>query len=303
MRSVEHIGVAVREVEAALRVYRDLLGLEIYKHEYVESEGLSTHFVDGGTVKVELLQPDDADSATGRFLERRGPGLHHLAFYVQDLHAALERARSLGLAIVGEAPRSGADGKNVAFIHPRDGHGVLIELCEDVVEPVGVPDGPDIPARVVGRGPHVLTVIGDRTEFCTDSVMRLLHAVEPEGRTLMLDQNERDLDATEVRNVVHAFGQVERPVIGVGTGATVALRAAEDHPELFRQILLVEPRGELPAVRLPTVQVDVLRAVSAANTDGGGAPAYLLPPADQFEDARVTRLYGLLIRHLLAREA
>jgi methylmalonyl-CoA/ethylmalonyl-CoA epimerase len=303
MTSLDHIGIAIKSLHDALRIYRDLVGLDVYKEEFIDTEGLLTHFIDAGDTKIELLASDDPDSPVGRFVARRGPGMHHIAFSVDDLGAALDRAGELGLQVVGEAPRIGADGKLVAFIHPRDGHGVLIELCEDVNEPIGVNDGPPIPARVLGRGPHVLTAVGDGDYYNTRSVVKLLRAIKLNGRVLLVDQDEHAVEGTEIRNLIQAFGQVGHPVIGFGNGAAVALRATENHPELFSHVILVEPPGGAVEGGPSTLTVDIIRSSIDADTVLSGGSIHVLPLASRFEDALLTRVYALLIRHLIAQEA
>lgn len=127
---LEHVAVAVSDLEAAVAVYSAVLGRPDSGRELVESEQVRVAFFDLGECRLELLEPTTADSPVGRFLERRGPGLHHIALEVPDIGAALERCRAAGLQTVGEAPRSGASGRKVAFIHPASANGVLLELSE-----------------------------------------------------------------------------------------------------------------------------------------------------------------------------
>ncbi len=130
MTRVEHIGIAVEDANAVAGLLEALLGLNLYKSEKVEREGVRTHFIDGGSVKVELLESTRDDSPVARFLEKRGAGMHHLAFEVPDVQEAIDRARELGLQPLSDNPLPGADGKQVAFFHPRDTFGILIEVCE-----------------------------------------------------------------------------------------------------------------------------------------------------------------------------
>ncbi|NNE35680.1 MAG: methylmalonyl-CoA epimerase [Rhodothermales bacterium] len=130
MASLEHIGIAVRNADTATRLYDLLLGLIPYKVEEVESESVVTYFLDAGGTKLEFLSSDDPESAIGRFLGRHGPGLHHIAFEVEDLQDACVRAVEAGIRVLGDGPSTGADGKNVVFLHPKDTHGVLIEFCK-----------------------------------------------------------------------------------------------------------------------------------------------------------------------------
>lgn len=126
--SIDHVGVAVPDLEAAIALYRDVLGMPLLAREAVPSEGCEVAFLGAGTSHVELLRPLDATGAVARHLERRGPGIHHLAVRVDDLEAALASARARGLEVLGEGARPGAGGARVAFLHPRAGGGVLIEL-------------------------------------------------------------------------------------------------------------------------------------------------------------------------------
>lgn len=128
---LHHVGIAVRDLEAAARFYRETLGLQPGAPEHLEHDAVAVLFVPAGTVLLELLQPLDGRGPVARFIARRGEGLHHLAFAVPDVAAALARARAADLALVDGAPRPGAHGMRVAFLHPRDLHGVLVELVED----------------------------------------------------------------------------------------------------------------------------------------------------------------------------
>lgn len=127
---LEHVAIAVSDLDAAVAIYSALLGRPESGREVVESEQVQVAFFDLGDARLELLEPTAPDSPVGRFLERRGPGLHHIALEVTDIEAALERCRAAGLQTVGEAPRRGAGGRRVAFIHPAGSGGVLLELSE-----------------------------------------------------------------------------------------------------------------------------------------------------------------------------
>ncbi len=130
MKKLDHIGIAVQDLEAAERIFQDVLGRPSYKHEEVLGEAVLTSFFKAGEAKVELLVPTSPESAIARHLERRGPGLHHVAFQVDDLEAELDRLIELGYRVVVE-PKDGADGKRIAFLHPADTGKVLVELCAD----------------------------------------------------------------------------------------------------------------------------------------------------------------------------
>jgi len=130
---VDHIGIAVRDLDAALTLWRDLLGLEVERIEEVPSEQVRVAFLKldrlGGRGHVELLAPSGDEGAMARFLAKRGPGLHHVAVAAEHVETVLARCREAGLELIDETPRAGAGGKAVAFLHPRAGEGVLLEIC------------------------------------------------------------------------------------------------------------------------------------------------------------------------------
>ncbi len=128
---IEHIGIAVKDIEASNKVFEDLLGVAPYKREEVASEGVLTSFFQIGQSKIELLQAVNEDSPIARFLEKNKEGIHHLAFDVKDIHAEITRLKELGFRMINDLPKDGADGKIIAFLHPKDTNGVLIELCQD----------------------------------------------------------------------------------------------------------------------------------------------------------------------------
>jgi methylmalonyl-CoA epimerase len=128
---LDHIGIAVANLAEALAFYRDALGLEVEPPEAVASQRVRTHFIPAGEAALELLEATDASSPIARFVDRRGPGLHHITLRVDDLAAALDHLRARGIRLIDEAPRPGAHGSLVAFIHPSSAHGVLVELKQD----------------------------------------------------------------------------------------------------------------------------------------------------------------------------
>ena len=127
---IGHIAIAVPDLDAAISTYSSILGLSDSGRETVESEQVKVAFFDLGSTRLELLEPTSDDSPVGRFLKRRGPGLHHVALEVDDIENALERCRAAGIDTVGEAPRRGAGGRRVAFLHPATTSGTLLELSE-----------------------------------------------------------------------------------------------------------------------------------------------------------------------------
>ena len=125
-----HVGIAVRSLAEKTALYRDVLGIPLTHEEVVPSERVRVAFFDSGETHVELLEPVDGGGPIAEFLERRGEGIHHLCFEVDDIEAALKRVRAAGMTVIGEAPRPGAEGRQVAFLHPRSSGGVLIEISE-----------------------------------------------------------------------------------------------------------------------------------------------------------------------------
>jgi methylmalonyl-CoA epimerase len=129
-RRIDHIGVAVQEIEPALELYRDSFHLQLAHREVVEDQGVEAVLLDVGENHVELLAPLGPETPVGRFLARQGPGLHHVAYQVPDIEATLAALRQAGLALIDEQPRTGIRGSRVAFMHPRATGGVLTEIVE-----------------------------------------------------------------------------------------------------------------------------------------------------------------------------
>jgi methylmalonyl-CoA epimerase len=126
--TLDHIGIAVANLEEALRFYRDALGLEIETPEEVPSQRVRAHFIPAGDSALELLEATDEESPIAKYIARRGPGLHHITLRVDDIVGALARLKSRGVRLIDDTPRPGAHGSLVAFIHPSSAHGVLVEL-------------------------------------------------------------------------------------------------------------------------------------------------------------------------------
>jgi methylmalonyl-CoA/ethylmalonyl-CoA epimerase len=129
MTHVDHIGIAVKDLERSIALFERLLGVPCYAVEEVAEQQVRTAFFKLGQTKIELLQSTQADGPIGTFIEKRGEGIHHIAFAVDDLEAALRDAESAGLRIIEATPRNGAEGSRIAFLHPKSTGGVLIELC------------------------------------------------------------------------------------------------------------------------------------------------------------------------------
>lgn len=131
MRKIEHIGIAVADLEKSNELFTRILGKEHYKTESVEGEGVETSFFQVGDTKVELLQASRPDSPIAKYLEKKSEGVHHIAFDVEDIHAEVKRLKEAGFEILNETPKQGADNKIVVFLHPRSTNGVLVELCQE----------------------------------------------------------------------------------------------------------------------------------------------------------------------------
>lgn len=132
MRKIEHIGIAVKDLNQSNDLYSKLLGQLPYKQEEVTSEGVKTSFFMNGPNKIELLEATNPESPIAKFIEKRGEGIHHIAFDVEDIVLEIERLKKEGFVILNEIPKKGADNKLVAFLHPKTTQGVLIELCQEI---------------------------------------------------------------------------------------------------------------------------------------------------------------------------
>ena len=131
MKKIEHIGIAVKNIEQANETYKKLFGYSQYKIEAVESEGVKTSFFKCGESKIELLEATKEDSPIAKFIERKGEGIHHIAFAVSDIKFEVKRLKNEGFIVLNEEPKRGADNKWVVFLHPKSTNGVLIELCQE----------------------------------------------------------------------------------------------------------------------------------------------------------------------------
>lgn len=131
MRKIEHLGIAVNNLSEANELYTKLLGVEPYKQESVEREGVTTSFFKIGESKIELLEASNPESPIAKFLEKRGQGIHHIAYAVDDIKAEMKRLQDEGFVLLSDGPKPGADGKVVVFLHPKSSGGVLVELCMD----------------------------------------------------------------------------------------------------------------------------------------------------------------------------
>lgn len=131
MKKVEHIGIAVNDLSDSNRLFEKLLKAKSYKTEEVPSEGVKTSFFQVGETKIELLQATKPDSPIAKFIEKRGEGVHHIAFEVSDIEAEMKRLQSEGFELINASPKDGADNKKICFLRPKNTNGVLIELCQE----------------------------------------------------------------------------------------------------------------------------------------------------------------------------
>ena len=132
MRKIEHIGIAVKDLKNSNILFEKLFGNPPYKEEEVLSEGVKTSFFMNGPNKIELLEATHNDSPIAKFLEKKGEGIHHIAFDVEDIEKEMERLKKEGFVLINDKPKKGADNKLVAFLHPKNTNGVLIELCQEI---------------------------------------------------------------------------------------------------------------------------------------------------------------------------
>lgn len=126
---IEHIGIAVKNLEESINFYENILGLKCYSIEEVKDQKVKTAFFQVGQTKIELLESTDSEGPIGKFIDKKGEGIHHMAFAVKDLQAALDNAKRNDIKLIDEKPRKGAEGLDIAFLHPKFTNGVLTEFC------------------------------------------------------------------------------------------------------------------------------------------------------------------------------
>ena len=132
MNKIEHIGIAVSDLSKSIPLFEKLLNTPCYKTERVESENVQTAFFKKGDSKIELLESSTADGVIAKFIEKKGEGMHHIAFEVTDIYAEMQRLQAEGFVLLQETPKRGADNKLVCFLHPKSSNGVLVELCQEI---------------------------------------------------------------------------------------------------------------------------------------------------------------------------
>lgn len=131
MRKIEHIGIAVENMDEAISTYENLLSTKCYKVEEVQSENVKTAFFKVGESKIELLEATDPESPIAKYITKRGKGMHHIAFDVEDIESEIKRLEELGFQLIQKSPKNGADNKLIAFLHPKSTEGTLVELCQE----------------------------------------------------------------------------------------------------------------------------------------------------------------------------
>jgi methylmalonyl-CoA/ethylmalonyl-CoA epimerase len=132
MLKIEHIGIAVKDIEVSNRLFERLLGVPSYKEEIVKSENVKTSFFQLGETKIELIASLDKDGVIAKFIEKKGEGMHHIAYEVKDIKMEMARLKNEGFVLLSEEPKKGADNKLICFIHPKSTNGMLVELCQEI---------------------------------------------------------------------------------------------------------------------------------------------------------------------------
>ncbi|WP_232798438.1 methylmalonyl-CoA epimerase [Salinibacter altiplanensis] len=258
MAHLDHIGIAVDDAAAVVERFRDLLGTAAYKTEAVRGQQVRTHFLDAGSAKLELLEALGDDSPVQHFLDRQGEGLHHVAFEVDDLSATMARLRNAEFELLSEDPQDGADAKRIAFVHPAQTHGVLVEFCESTRPdwtPRTVPRH-DGHLEVFERGardhPSLLVLHGaaGTTRHDAASLMRHLESsfhvvgVNLSGHGASAVPNDisfsLDLFAEDARSILDAIDLPSAHVFGFSLGGGAALRLAQMHPGRIDRLAVLQ---------------------------------------------------------------
>lgn len=277
MPRLEHIGIAVQDLAAVLKLLDDLIGEAPYKVEDIEPDRIRTYFVRGGGVKLELLEATASDSPVRRFVERRGPGLHHLAFEVDDIDAAFERVKRLGYTPLDEAPRNGADGKRIFFLHPKETGGVLLEFCRTARSTLSEPF--DVAGAVVRTAGSA-----DRTAF--------VHLYEDEPRLSPEDLARRMEQRFFVASIETSASAVLAHVLDELNVDTCHVATECDFPSVaavvdrLRSLVMIGPSGGMPeGPRIPTLAVASddeagLRAAALLHSRAPRAAIAVLPSLD-----------------------
>lgn len=256
MMRLEHIGIAVKDVDASVDLLEKLLQVVPYKKERVDREGVCTHFISANTAKLELLEALGPDTPVARHIEKRGQGLHHLAFEVDNIHKQLRRVQEQGFTPLSEEPRFGADGKLIFFLHPKQTGGVLIEFCQSTptpLEPTPIPyNEGHLTAYVSGRpdSPPLILLHGAAGSTLTETEP-LFRRLEQHFHVMALDFAGHgtsslfsstsftfDLFADNIRGVLDHFGHQDAHIFGFSMGGVVALKFAVQHPDRVKRMVV-----------------------------------------------------------------
>jgi methylmalonyl-CoA epimerase len=295
---LEHVGIASSNVAAALHTLFLLLGRDPYKAETVEREGVRTHFLDAGA-KLELLEALDPDSPVAKFLEKRGDGLHHLAFGVDDVDATFERLKKAGLPLLADAPKPGADGKRIFFVHPKATHGVLVEFCGDddrlpEARPLKTATGRFDMYRFGRPDRETVVVLPDEGRSAARDALPLCRALEPAFHVVLLDMGG-ETAPERVVPAVEALGIATVHAVGVGAGGAAALGLAANAPACVARVAVygasVEPFRPPMAGLLGSVRAPVL--VAGGDDDAALPPERLIALRGALPDARLCVLPGV----------
>ncbi len=257
MTRLEHLGIAVRDADATAALYDQLFGYRPYKRERVESEGVETVFLDARGAKLELLEATRPDSPIAGFIDKRGEGLHHVAFEVRDIHAQHARLGEAGFRLLNDAPKRGADGKLIFFVHPKDTGGVLVEFCQSAPEPLEPTFAPFRDSRIayyVGGPDHAppLVLLHAALGSTEMETQRLLSYFQQHFKAIAIDfaAHGRSGDFPEeslltmeffadgVMAVLDHLGLERTHLFGFSMGGSVALHLALEYPERIERLVV-----------------------------------------------------------------
>lgn len=289
MPQLEHIGIAVNDVDAVTRCFEALLGTEPYKAETVSDQQVRTHFLDAGGPKLEFLEALGPDSPVQRFLDRRGEGLHHLAFEVADLAATMEALREAGFELLSEQPQAGADDKQIAFVHPKQTHGVLVEFCESRTPDWTSLEVPrhDGHLSVFERGSRTrpsLLVLHGAAGTTRDETAPLMRRLESSFHLIGVDLSGHgesaappnaplslDVFAEDARRALDAVDCPRAHVFGFSLGGAAGLHLAHQTPDRVERLALFQSAAQWRPAQVTQMQtrlsLDALRAHSPDRAD------------------------------------
>ncbi len=272
MARIEHIGIAIPNDPDVVRLFTDLLGAPVYKSEHVPSEGVSTHFIDAGGARIELLESSSDHSPVKRFLEKRGPGVHHLAFEVDDLEATFARMQRAGVELASTEIKDGADGKRVFFLHPRGTSGVLIEFCQSsrsVLQPLG----PGLARAGRAGAPRIVIVTRDITGGEVDLLSRHFErscdvtavaagtAEEPWSDSVVTADLAIFSDPAIANSAVFTPTSLPRAVVFVGPNDTDDNMWSQLTPDILSGVLAIGPASMAAEFSRPPITATGRRAL------------------------------------------